>query len=96
MKRYGFRKWLRNWLEQSDQDLDISNKISSAKLRVDDGLAGEPLRISVYTASGGMIVETRTYDRHKDRQNTNLYIVNEGDDLGNELGKIITMASLSR
>ena len=96
MKKYGFRKWLRNWLERPDQDSNIPNLTSSAKLRVEDGLSGEPLRINVYTASGGMIVETRTYDRHKDRQNSNLYIVNEGDDLGNELGKIITMASLSR
>lgn len=95
MKKYGFRKWLRNWLNQSDSQIEkISNMSISG--RESETLSGEPLRISVYSASGGMIVETRTYDRQKDRTNTNLYIVNDGDDLGNELGKILTMASLSR
>jgi hypothetical protein len=94
MKKYGFRKWLRNWLNQSSEE-----KINmSRSLAVDqsESLSGEPLRIQVYSANGGMVVETRTYDRQKDRTNTNLYIVNDGEDLGNELGKILTMASLSR
>lgn len=95
MKKYGFRKWLRNWLNQYENRVEKASNISIA-VRESDSLSGEPLRIQVYTASGGMIVETKTYDRQKDRTNTNLYIVNDGEDLGNELGKILTMASLSR
>ena len=92
-KRYGFKKWLRMWLfEENDNEV----KLSSMTISRDEGLSGEPLRISVYSASGGMIVETRTYDRQKDRHSNSLYIVNDGEDLGNELGKIITMASISR
>jgi hypothetical protein len=56
----------------------------------------EPIRLSVYSASGGMIVETRTYDRQKDRMNTQLYIINDTEQMGEELNKIITMVSLGR
>jgi hypothetical protein len=94
MKKYGFRKWLRNWLNQSNGDQP--NMSRSLAVEKSETLSGEPLRIQVYAANGGMIIETRTYDRQKDRTNTNLYIVNDGEDLGNELGKILTMASLSR
>jgi hypothetical protein len=94
MKKYRFRNWFRNWLNQSSEDkINMSKSLS---VRESEALSGEPLRIQVYAANGGMVVETRTYDRQKDRTNTNLYIVNDGEDLGNELGKILTMASLSR
>jgi hypothetical protein len=94
MKKYGFRNWLRNWLNRSNGDQP--NMSRSLAVEKSETLSGEPLRIQVYAANGGMIIETRTYDRQKDRTNTNLYIVNDGEDLGNELGKILTMASLSR
>lgn len=94
MKKYGFRKWLRSWLHQEDNNSEV--RLSTMAIARDESLSGEPLRISVYSANGGMVIETRTYDRQKDRTNTNLYIVNDGEDLGNELGKILTMASLSR
>lgn len=92
MKKYRFRKWLKNWIDQSDsQQLAINSLVKES-----DSISGEPLRLNVYSANGGMVIETRTYDRQKDRSNTNLYIVNDGADLGNEIGKILTMASLSR
>jgi hypothetical protein len=56
----------------------------------------EPIRLSIYSASGGMIVDTKTYDRQKDRQNTQLYIINDTEQMGEELNKIITMVSLGR
>jgi hypothetical protein len=43
-----------------------------------------------------MIVETKTYDRQKDRQNTQLYIINDTEQMGEELNKIITLVSLGR
>ena len=98
VKKYGFRRWLHQWLQKPFEDEEVklsTNKVSIS--RDSDGqLSSDPLRMNIYSASGGFIVETRTYDRHKDRNNTNLYIVNDGNDLGEELGKIITMASLSR
>jgi len=59
-----------------------------------EGLNSEPLRLSIYRANGGTIVETRVYDRQKDRNQTQLHIVGHDEDLGRSLSKIITMESL--
>lgn len=54
----------------------------------------EPMRLHVYSATGGTIVETRTYDRIKDRSNSRLHIVAHDEDLGESLAKIILMENL--
>ena len=50
--------------------------------------------LRVYKASGGTVIETSTYDRHKDRHNTGLYVITDDKDLGIEISKIITMENL--
>lgn len=57
-------------------------------------LSTEPIRLSIYRANGGMIVETRVYDRQKDRSQNQLHIVGHDQDLGHSIAKIITMESL--
>jgi hypothetical protein len=52
------------------------------------------MNFTVYRASGGHIIETRTYDRHKDRNNHGLHIITDDKDLGDEIGKIITYENL--
>lgn len=51
-------------------------------------------RIQVWKASGGTIIETRKYDRHRDENKGGMYIITDDKDLGEELGKIITMEGL--
>jgi hypothetical protein len=41
-----------------------------------------------------MVIETRKYDRIKDVNHTKLHIVVDSEDLGNSIGKIITMEAL--
>jgi hypothetical protein len=92
---------IRDWLN-SAQDICIREEIVYSKhanrgLAVTaDGetLSTEPLRLSVYRANGGTIVETRIYDRQKDRSTNQLHIVGHDQDLGQSLSKIITMESL--
>ena len=52
------------------------------------------MNFTVYRASGGHIIETRTYDKHKDRNNHGLHIITDDKDLGDEIGKIITYENL--
>lgn len=52
------------------------------------------VQFTVYTANGGRVVETRRYDRQKDRHNNNLYIITSDQDFGREIDKIITMEAL--
>lgn len=106
MKRYWFRNWLRNWINNFDRDMDEDEAIgavySKKRARLTavpshvESFDSEPIRLSVYSASGGMVVETKTYDRQKDRQNTQLYIISDTEQMGEELSKIITMVSLGR
>jgi hypothetical protein len=79
----------REWLYSDSNEADI--------IRVDEGpnLNDEgSLRFNVYRASGGMVIETRKYDRIKDTSHTRLHIVVDGEDLGQNIAKIITMEAL--
>jgi len=94
---------MKNWLRRKMHDfifpqdeVQRSNKVSRGNDIVASGetLSTEPLRLSIYRANGGMIVETRVYDRQKDRSQNQLHIVSHDDDLGHSIAKIITMESL--
>ena len=52
------------------------------------------IQFTVYNANGGRVVETRRYDRLKDRNNNGLYVITNDQDFGHEIDKIITMESL--
>jgi len=93
--------WLKRRLRAWAFSADANEKIQSNKsIRGSDTVASgetlstEPIRLSIYRANGGMIVETRVYDRQKDRSQNQLHIVSHDDDLGHSIAKIITMESL--
>lgn len=52
------------------------------------------IQFTVYNANGGRVIETRRYDRHKDRHSNGLYVITTDQDFGREIDKIITMESL--
>jgi hypothetical protein len=52
------------------------------------------MRFNIYHASGGRVVETNSYDRHKDRHKRSLYVITSDQDFGREIDKIITMEAL--
>jgi hypothetical protein len=85
------------WAFSQDENEKIqTNKLSRGNDIVAAGetLSTEPMRLSIYRANGGMIVETRVYDRQKDRSQNQLHIVGHDQDLGHSIAKIITMESL--
>ena len=89
--RYRFKRWLRNWINEE-------NLIAAEQpTRLTDSTeldSNQPMRITIHRAAGGMVIETRTYDRVKDRNNQNLHIITHEQDLAEGLSKIITMESL--
>lgn len=54
------------------------------------------LNFTVFPATGGKVVQFSSYDPRADRYDNRLYIVTDREDLGEELGQIITKESLSR
>ena len=91
------QKKIHNFIFPQDEAPLSSNKATRKgvlTISTDEGLSTEPMRLSIYRANGGTIVETRTYDRQKDRSQNQLHIVGHDQDLGHSLAKIITMESL--
>ena len=56
----------------------------------------EPLRFTIYNASGGKIVEISHYDQKRDRHETSLHIINSDEDFGESLGKIAFIELLKK
>ena len=80
-----FRNWLNN---DSDEPDYVVEDIEPARLD------SEGMRLQIYKASGGFVVETRNYDRRTDRHNNTMHVITEGEDLGEKLGKIVMMEAL--
>ena len=83
-------KWLkrklRTWALRDNNIVDA--------IRCTDEPDAECIRFKVFKASGGTVVQTDIYDRRADRQYNTLYVIVEGQDIGHELGKILTFESL--
>ena len=91
-------KWILNKLKQEEnmnygaQVLSKGQGISVGSPSIDQ--PDRAIQFTVYNATGGRVVETRRYDRHKDRNQTGLYIITSEQDFGKEIDKIITMEHL--
>ena len=85
-----FKQRIRNWLNNDDYEQDIPQILES------DRLSSEGMRMQIYKASGGYVVETRSYDSHKDRNHNSMHVITEEQDLGDALGKIVMMETLKR
>ena len=87
------KRRIRDWLNDDD---DYNGSMVIASTRSHDGshLDSQGFRLQVYKASGGIVIETHAYDEKKDRSNIGLYVITEGQDVGYEIGKIITFENL--
>ena len=81
---------IRQWLMNDDQPDECYAVEDSSGPE----LHSQGFRLNIYGASGGTIIETTKYDRKSDENRHSLYVVTEDKDLGEELGKIITIESL--
>ena len=80
----------RNWLNDTDE-ADVPQLVSESS-----GLSSEGMRLQIYKANGGYVIETRSYDNHKDRHFTTMHVITEDQDIGNALGQIVMMEALKR
>lgn len=54
------------------------------------------LNLTIYSAVGGRVIQTHSYNPMTDRGKTELYIIHDNEDLGEELGQILTRISLTQ
>lgn len=104
-------KWFDKWLfkrVQHGSKLHVNGKLEAAPI---DGVASSKMstighqvrspdmqgvHFILYPAVGGNIVELRSFDERKDRNDTKLHIITSDQDLGQALAHIITYTSLTR
>ena len=87
-----FRRWFRDWLSDVDAYETLrTSPVPNVSLNSSSGI-----RFTIYKASGGMVIETSSYDRVKDDTTHALYLVTDEQDLGEEINKIMTMELMRR
>ena len=85
------KRKLRNWINSDDIELSTGSCIVQESIGHN---YGDPLRFTISKAHGGIIVSTQRYNSKIDRNEADVYIITEDQDLSAEIGKIVTMASL--
>ena len=85
------RRRIRDWLNDDNDSFVLATRSQN---RDASHLDSQGFRLQVYKASGGIVIETHAYDEKKDRNNIGLYVITEGQDIGHEIGKIITFENL--
>jgi len=94
-----FYRYLGTKIRSADQDCyvnEVKLARSTVSVRDSDDLSSNPINFRMYKANGGWVVEFRQYDHKTDRHGTALYVINNEEDLGNNISKIITMEALKR
>ena len=91
-----FKRKLAKWVNEYNNEPKPAREgmILSAD---SDSVSSDPiLNFKVYSAVGGRIVEFRQYDRHKDRNFHQTYIITNDQDFGERISKIATMEILKQ
>lgn len=92
-RKLTLKQRIRNWLYE--EGATMIAECEPRGLRDIDSLdCDRGIRFTAYKAAGGMVVETNFYDRVKDRNLRSLHIITDEQDLGKEIGRIITMETL--
>ena len=94
-------KKLVNWVLSDDAEkayhdspVSSSGNYGGKVSRIGESASG--LNLTIYSAIGGKVVQFNTYDPTRDRMTGGLYIITDQEDLGEEIGQIITREQLSR
>lgn len=93
-----FKKLVVKWVREDWENANQKQREGVALVAVDsDCLNSDPvLNFKVYNAVGGKIVEFRHYDRQKDRNFNQTYIITNDQDFGERIAKIATMEVLKQ
>ncbi len=87
--KLSMKQRIRNWLMDTDESMPDESMYVEA-----DKFSSDGIRLQIYKASGGYVVETRGYDKKTDRNHASMHVINDEQDLGDALGKIVMMEAL--
>ncbi len=87
--KLSLKQRFRNWLNDTNDEADVP------RLEVEESrLQSDGIRLQIYKASGGFVIETRGYDRKTDRSHTTMHVITDEQDLGDSLSKIVMMEAM--
>lgn len=81
-----------NSIPSPDSKYLSSRKINHSSVEFNS----DPLRLNIYFASGGTIVESCMFDRKTDHTQSSLHIVGSDENLGESIAHIITLELLKK
>jgi len=86
------------WAKLCKWGWDYGRNIETYSLRCDRETIdlSDPLRFSIQKASGGTIVEVRSYNPKKDENVFLLHVIPDGVDVAESIGKIVTFEMLKK
>jgi len=99
-------KWLDRWVTKRYKEMQCEkeDKMSAGQAQNTKPLgslsvnkstfSSDGMNFTVYKAVGGYVIEFRHYDMQTDSRHAQLHIVSEAEDIGAEIGKILTLESL--
>ena len=74
-----------------------SSLVSNGKHSPNDiGEDNHGMHFTVFGATGGKIIQIKTFDSRTDSYRSNLHVITDGENLGEELAMIITREQLTR
>jgi hypothetical protein len=85
-----------NWARSDNVVMEQATAIGHSKSQGHLSDRNQGMNFTVYSAIGGKVIQIHTYDPTTDRSRSTLYIVTDKEDMGEELGQIITRESLTR
>jgi hypothetical protein len=86
--------YLSSNIASSQKNMYASSAVASSGISISGHNGG--LHFTVYPANGGTVVQVQNYNIHTDQSRSALYVITDKEDLGQELGQIITVEGLSR
>jgi hypothetical protein len=96
---YKLFRWVNNYgsipVLNEESDYITSNHGFNKKMSSSGEGIGKPgMNFTIHPAAGGYILEYRVYDQRTERNDNKLHIINEDQNLGESIGKIITLEIL--
>ena len=88
-----FKRMIRGLIAWSMKDRH-QEEIQLAERSDEVRISASGIRFEVYRANGGTVIETRRNDRRTGDSIYELHVISGDQDIGEEIGKIITMESL--
>jgi hypothetical protein len=90
-------KWVREDWDNARQEQDCYSSVTSKNsigIGSRDVNSDPTLQFKIYNAIGGKVVEFSRYDRHKDRNFHDIYIIGKNEDFGEKIAKIAMLECL--